>query len=90
MDHLLSTADAAELLGLEEWQPRRLFEDGTIPEPPRFAGKRIISKALFNRIRQAAINRGWLKEKPIGPPVHPELANRPVRGRPRRPRKSAA
>ena len=91
MDNLHSTADTGKLLGLEEWQVRRLFEDGTISEPPRFAGKRIISKALLRRIHEAAIKRGWLQPEQAGPPIHHELADRPVpRGRPGRNRKPAA
>jgi hypothetical protein len=93
MDHLLSTADAAELLGLAEWQARRLFEDGSLPEPPRFAGKRVVSRQLLRRIREAAIERGWIKDQAAarGPAIHPEDADRPneKRGRPRKPNTAA-
>lgn len=63
MPQFFSTREVAELAGLpraETWRVRRLFEDGTLPEPPRFAGKRAIPReslpSIFDKLRL----RGWL------------------------------
>ena len=58
MHDLLSTRDAADLLGSEEWRVRRLYETGTLPEPPRFAGKRAIPRADLPAIAAALRKRG--------------------------------
>jgi hypothetical protein len=57
---LFSTRDLAELLGVETWRVRRIFEDGTLPEPSRFAGRRVIAPELVPLIVQALRDRGWL------------------------------
>ena len=43
-----------------EWQVRRLFEDGDLPEPSRFGGKRVIASAETPRIVEVLRHRGWL------------------------------
>ena len=43
-----------------EWQIRRLFEDGTLPEPPKFGGKRVTQPSLLPDIIAAMRRRGWL------------------------------
>jgi hypothetical protein len=65
MPQFFSTREVAELAGLqlaETWRVRRLFEDGTLPEPPQFAGKRAIPRetlpAIFDKLR----DRGWLPQ----------------------------
>jgi len=35
-----TTGEVADFVGTDEWRIRRLFEDGTLPEPDRFGGKR--------------------------------------------------
>ena len=55
-----TTREVAEILGTDEWRVRRLFEDGTLPEPPRFAGKRAISSDLIPAIVDGLRLRGWL------------------------------
>ena len=55
-----TTKEVADLLASEEWRVRRLFEDGTLPEPQRFAGKRVISNTLVPAIVAALRERGWL------------------------------
>lgn len=60
MAALLSTHDVAMLLGTEEWRVRRLFQDGSLPEPTRFAGKRAISSDAVPAIADVLRARGWL------------------------------
>jgi hypothetical protein len=63
MQPIFSTRKTAEVIGLtakDEWRIRRLFEDGTLTEPPRFGGKRVISGELIPQIIDAMRARGWL------------------------------
>jgi hypothetical protein len=60
MPAIYSTQDVASLLGVETWRIRRLYEDGTLPEPDRFAGKRVIPAAMVPAIVDALRVRGWL------------------------------
>jgi len=62
MPILLSTRDVADLLGTETWRVRRLFEDGTLPEPGRFVGKRAIPRSMIPQILDALRSRGWLSQ----------------------------
>ena len=57
-----TTRELAEILGTEEWRVRRLFEDGTLPEPVRFGGKRAISTHEIPQIVDALRDRGWIPE----------------------------
>ncbi len=59
-NQILSTRGVADLLGTDEWKIRRLFEDGLLDEPPRFAGKRVIWGAQIPSIIDALRSRGWL------------------------------
>ena len=43
-----------------EWQVRRLFEDGDLPDPPRFGGKRLLTADQIPVIVDALRARGWL------------------------------
>lgn len=56
-----STRQAADLLGVPTWQIQRIFEDGNLPEPPRFAGKRVIDGPLLINLVDALRRRGWLQ-----------------------------
>lgn len=56
----LTTREIADQLGAKEWQVRRLFEVGRLPEPPRFAGKRAIPRDQIPAITSALQERGWL------------------------------
>lgn len=58
----LTTEEAAGLLGTDTWRVRRLFEDRTLPEPERFAGKRAIPREQLVVIIDALRARGWLPE----------------------------
>ena len=67
MPSVFSTREIAELLGLprsETWRVRRLFEDGSLPEPGRFAGKRAIPGLMIPDIVDALRARGWLSSTP--------------------------
>jgi len=61
MSNFFTTREVAELLGTAEWRVRRLFEDGTLPEPGRFAGKRAIPGEHLPQIIDALRARGWLQ-----------------------------
>lgn len=60
MPEQLSTRDVAELLNVDLWRVARLFETGTLPEPPRIANRRIIPKEMLPAIVVALTKRGWL------------------------------
>ena len=60
MPEQLSTRDIAELLDVEQWRVARLFETGTLPEPLRIAGRRVIPKGMIPDIVVALKERGWL------------------------------
>jgi hypothetical protein len=57
---IYSTRQLAEILGTQTWRVRRVFEDGTLPEPDRFAGKRAIPGTMIPAIVDALRDRGWL------------------------------
>ena len=61
MPDFYSTHDIADFLGALTWRVRRLYEDGTLPEPPRFAGKRAIPRQSIPAIVDALKDRGWLR-----------------------------
>ncbi len=60
MPENFSTADVANLLGVPTWKIQRLFAQRTLPEVPRFAGKRCIPRAMLPAIVDALRSRGWL------------------------------
>ena len=60
MSEILTTREVGDLLGVAEWQIRRLFEDRTLREPDRFAGKRAIPRERLSEILDAVRARGWL------------------------------
>jgi hypothetical protein len=62
MERPFTTREIGETLGVETWRIRRLFEDGTLAEPARFAGKRAIPPSLVPGIVDALRRRGWLPE----------------------------
>ena len=55
-----STREIGDLLDVEAWRVRRLFEAGALPEPERFAGKRVIPRRMIPTILDALRARGWL------------------------------
>lgn len=57
-----TTREISDILGTNEWRVRRLFEDGTLPEPERFAGKRVITPESVPLIVDALRVRGWLPQ----------------------------
>ena len=58
--NVFSTAEIARIVGTDTWRVRRLFEDGTLPEPDRFAGKRAIPQSCVPAIIDELRARGWL------------------------------
>jgi hypothetical protein len=52
--------DARFVRSIEEWQVRRLYEDGDVPEPTKFGGKRCIHRDELPRMLSALLRRGWL------------------------------
>ena len=60
MKNQYTTRELGDILGVEEWRIRRLFESSTLPEPPRFAGKRVISREQIPAIVDALRDRHWL------------------------------
>ena len=65
MGELFTTKSAAKCLGLAEWQVRRIFELGDLPEPPKFGNKRMISFKLLPAIRKCCERRGWLEPQGV-------------------------
>ena len=61
MSDLLTTRQVADMLGIAEWRVRRLFESGSLPEPQKFGGKRMILRALIPAIVDALRSRDWLQ-----------------------------
>lgn len=62
MSRFFTTRELAEMLGSETWRIQRLFEDGTLSEPGRFAGKRAIPGERIPEVVDALRARGWLPE----------------------------
>jgi len=62
MSRILTTRELADIVGSVEWRVRRLFQDGTFPEPPKFGGKRAIPAESVPAIIGALRERGWLPE----------------------------
>ena len=60
MQDIYTTRQVAELLGVDTWKVRRLFENGTVEEPPKFGGKRAIPASLIPTLCEAMQARGWL------------------------------
>lgn len=61
----LTTKQAADLLGTQEWRIRRLFETGDVPEVERFAGKRIIDGKRLLAIIELLSTRNWISDQPV-------------------------
>ena len=62
MAPFFSTRDVADLCSIQTWRVRRLYEDGTLPEPDRFAGRRAIPREDIPAIIDALRARGWLPQ----------------------------
>lgn len=60
MTDLLSTSEVARTFGVRTWQIQRLFEQGDLPEPQKFAGRRAIPRALLPQIVDALRRHDWL------------------------------
>lgn len=60
MPRVLTTKQVADLLGVACWRVQRVFENGDVAEPDRFAGKRAIPRELLPQIVDALRAHGWL------------------------------
>ncbi len=60
MADVFSTADVAKLLSVDSWKVRRLFEDGTLPEPGRIGNQRAIPREMIQQITVALQRRGYM------------------------------
>lgn len=60
----LTTKQVADLLGIEEWRVRRLFETGEVAEAERFAGKRMIDGDRLVAIIDLLVAREWISTQP--------------------------
>ncbi len=65
MPKLFTTREVAEMFGSQTWRVRRLFEDGTLAEPPRFAGNRAIPREMLAAVLDALRARGWAAEAEV-------------------------
>ena len=57
---LMTTTNVADVLGVEPWRVIRVFEEGLVPEPPKFARRRVITPELVPKIVTALRSKGWL------------------------------
>ena len=70
MESPLTTSQVARTLSespllsgtIAEWQVRRIFELGILPEPAKFGGKRMVPRGTLPSIVKAMQTRGWLHE----------------------------
>ncbi len=60
MQEELTTRQVDELLGVKAWRVQRLFELGVLPEPPRFAGRRVVPGKMIPDIVDGLRSRNWL------------------------------
>lgn len=71
--HILTTAQVAHVINqqkspipqIAEWQVRRIFELGLLPEPPKFGAKRMIFARDLPAIVDALRKRGWLSAEEV-------------------------
>lgn len=62
MSKRLSTREVATMLGVDLWRVQRLFEDGHLPEPERFCGRRVIGGEMLPAVIDALRERNWLSQ----------------------------
>lgn len=60
MRDFFTTAEVASLLDVDTWQVRRLFEDGTLPDPPRLGRNRMIPRGQLPEIVLALVLKGFM------------------------------
>jgi DNA-binding transcriptional MerR regulator len=58
---LLPIGEAADLLGVQSWRLRRLFERGLLGEPERVGRTRVVRREQLPRIREALEKAGYLR-----------------------------
>lgn len=57
---MYSTTEIAEMLGVDPWRISRLYESGSLEEPAKFAGRRVILGTAIPEIVDALRERNWL------------------------------
>jgi len=67
MIRYLQLGDVAARLGCREWQLRRLFERGLVPEPARAGRGRVFTEADLPALRSALVNAGYLPSDQADP-----------------------
>ena len=55
---IISTTELAAILGIPVWRLRRLYADGTLTEPGRVGGHRVVHEADVPAIRRALVAAG--------------------------------
>ena len=71
--HFFSIPEVAEIIGVEIWRVQRLFTLGLLPQPEKFAGRRMISGSSLVAIIDALRAKGWLRSPPPdGDAIPPE------------------
>lgn len=56
----LTTRQVADIFGVAPWRIRRLYELNVLSEPPRFGGRRVVSRCDLPHILDALRERKWL------------------------------
>ncbi len=56
----LTLGAVAKRFGCRQWQVRRLFERGLLPEPPRVGAYRVIAEADLPAVEDALRRAGYL------------------------------
>jgi DNA-binding transcriptional MerR regulator len=65
-----TTAELAELCGVQVHHVQRLFSKGLVPEVERFAGRRMIPREMLPTIIDALRAAGWLEASaPVAEPM---------------------
>ncbi len=60
MNKSVSTGHLAKVLGVDAWRIRRLYENGTLPDPGRIGLARAIPAEQVPDVVDALRDKGWL------------------------------
>ena len=70
----VTLGDVARHFGVRDWQIRRLFERGLLPDPPRMGIWRVIAADDLPAVGEALRAAGYLKETATAGAVTPAVA----------------